>query len=66
MKSLPVFLNSHRDLTKKCAEAEALNEVMKRRKEQQKLIFQSLEKYCFGMDEQTRSYLMSPARGLKP
>ena len=53
-------------LTRRCAEAEALNEVMKRRKEQQKLIFQSLEKYCFGMDEQTLSYLLSPSRGLKP
>ena len=54
------------NLTKQCAEAEALNEVIKRRKDKQKLIFQSLEKYCFGVDEETLDYLLSPARGLKP
>ena len=53
-------------LNKKCAEAEALNEVIKRRKDQQKIIFQSLEKFCFGIDEETLDYLLSPSRGLKP
>ena len=53
-------------ITKECAEAEALHEVLKRRKEKQTLIFQSLEKYCFGLDEETLDYLLSPARGLKP
>ena len=53
-------------LSKTCAEAEALNEVLKRRKVQQKIIFQSLEKFCFGLDEETLDYLLSPKRGLKP
>ena len=53
-------------LSKMCAESEALNEVLKRRKEQQKLIYESLEKFCFGVDEETLDYLLGPSRGLKP
>ena len=44
----------------------AMGELMNERKEIQLLVFESFEKFCFGLDEEAFDYLVGKDRGLKP
>jgi len=44
----------------------AMGELMNERKEIQLLVYESLEKFCFGLDEESFDYLFGKERGLKP
>jgi DNA primase len=46
------------------AEVRAWDDLLKQRKEIQLLIYESLEKYCFGLDDESLNYLMGNKRGL--
>jgi len=46
------------------AEVRAWDDLLKHRKEIQLLIYESLEKYCFGLDDESLNYLMGNKRGL--
>lgn len=53
-------------LRKNKAEITAMGELMNERKEKQNLIYESLEKFCYGVDEEAFEYLLGNDRGLKP
>ena len=53
-------------LKKNKAEKKALEILMDERKEKQIMIYESLEKFCYGIDEETFDYLIGKERGLKP
>jgi len=44
----------------------AMGELMNERKEIQLLVYESFEKFCFGIDEEAFDYLIGKDRGLKP
>lgn len=44
----------------------AMGELMNERKEIQLLVFDSFEKFCFGLDDESFDYLVGKERGLKP
>ncbi|MEB2297183.1 MAG: CHC2 zinc finger domain-containing protein [Ignavibacteria bacterium] len=44
----------------------AMGELMNERKEIQLLVFDSFEKFCFGLDDESFDYLIGKERGLKP
>lgn len=44
----------------------AMGEIMNERKEIQLLVYESFEKFCFGLDEEAFDYLVGKDRGLKP
>lgn len=44
----------------------AMRELMNERKEIQQLVYDSLEKFCFGLDDEAFDYLVGKDRGLKP
>ena len=46
------------------AELRAIGDLMKERKEKQNLIYESLEKFCYGVDDETYDYLTGKERGL--
>ncbi|MBK7377775.1 MAG: toprim domain-containing protein [Ignavibacteriales bacterium] len=46
------------------AEIRAMDDLMNERKEKQNLIYESLEKYCYGIDDDTFDYLRGKDRGL--
>lgn len=48
------------------AESLALAEIMNERKELQLCVYESLEKFCFGLDDEAFEYLVGKDRGLKP
>ena len=48
------------------AEKIALEFIMNERIEKQIMIYESLEKFCFGIDEESFEYLIGKDRGLKP
>jgi DNA primase len=48
------------------SEIRAVADLMNERKEKQSLVYESLEKYCYGVDEETLEYLLGKNRGLKP
>ncbi len=54
------------ELKKNKAEIMAMGALMSERKETQILIYESLEKFCFGVDEEALEYLFGKERGLKP
>jgi DNA primase len=54
------------EVNRKQAELQAYQEVMLRRKESQLLVYDSLEKFCYGVDEEAFDYLLGRSRGLKP
>lgn len=51
---------------KRKAEILAMGELMNERKELQLLVYESFEKFCFGLDEEAFDYLIGKNRGLKP
>lgn len=53
-------------LDKNKAERIAMGALMDDRKATQILIYESLEKFCFGVDDETFEYLLGKDRGLKP
>ena len=53
-------------LEKNESEVKAMEDLLNERKEKQILIYESLEKFCFGVDEETLEYLLGRNRGLKP
>jgi len=53
-------------LGKNKAEITAMGALMNERKETQNLIYESLEIFCYGVDEQAFEYLLGKERGLKP
>jgi DNA primase len=53
-------------LDKNKSEVKAMEDLLNERKEKQLLIYESLEKFCFGIDEETLEYLLGRDRGLKP
>ena len=58
-------LQKAKKISKAAAEIKAYEDVLEKRKELQLLIFDSLEKFCYGVDEDTLEYLLGPSRGLK-
>ena len=54
------------EMIKNKAEIKAMEDLMNERKEKQILIYESLEKYCYGIDDESFEYLISKERGLKP
>ena len=44
----------------------AMGELMNERKEIQLLVYESFEKFCFGLDDEAFDYLVGKERGLKP
>ena len=62
----PVFANLKWGFNKNEAEKIALEFIMNERIEKQIMIFESLEKFCFGIDEESFEYLIGKDRGLKP
>ncbi len=44
----------------------AMGELMNDRKEIQQLVYESFEKFCFGLDDEAFDYLVGKERGLKP
>jgi len=53
-------------LGKNKAEITAMGALMTEREETQNLIYESLEKFCYGVDEEAFEYLLGKERGLKP
>ncbi len=53
-------------LKKNKAEITAMGALMTEREETQNLIYESLEKFCYGVDEEAFEYLLGKERGLKP
>jgi len=53
-------------LGKNKAEITAMGALMTEREETQNLIYESLEKFCYGIDEEAFEYLLGKERGLKP
>ena len=53
-------------LTRTEAEIKAIKEVMDKRKEIQLLVYESLEKFCYGVDDETFDYLIGKDRNLCP
>ena len=53
-------------LNKNQSEIKAMEDLMNERKEKQVLIYESLEKYCYGIDDEAFEYLIGKDRGLKP
>lgn len=53
-------------IEKNKAEVKAMEDLLNERKEKQNLIYESLEKFCYGVDEETLEYLLGKERGLKP
>lgn len=53
-------------LERKKSELLAMGELMNERKEIQLLVYDSFEKFCFGLDEEAFDYLVGKERGLKP
>lgn len=51
-------------LNRRQAEINAVYDLMRERKEIQNLIYESVEKFCFGVDDETYSYLCGKERGL--
>lgn len=51
---------------RKKSELLAMGELMNERKEIQLLVYESFEKFCFGLDEEAFDYLVGKDRGLKP
>ncbi len=46
------------------AELKAYDEILVKRKDIQLLVYDSLEKFCYGVDEESLDYLLGPTRGL--
>lgn len=53
-------------LDKNKSEVKAMEDLLNERKEKQILLYESLEKFCFAVDEETFEYLLGRDRGLKP
>ena len=53
-------------LDRRKSELLAMGELMNERKEIQMLVFESFEKFCFGLDDDAFDYLVGKERGLKP
>lgn len=53
-------------LGKNKAEITAMGALMTEREETQNLIYESLEKFCYGVDEEAFEYLLGKERGLRP
>ena len=53
-------------IDKNVSEVKAMNDLMNERKEKEILIYESLEKFCFGLDEESFDYLTGKERGLNP
>lgn len=53
-------------MDKNSAEHKAFNDLLNKRSEIQHLIYESLEKYCYGLDVESLDYLLSNKRGLTP
>lgn len=51
-------------LNRRQAEINAVNDLMRERKEIQNLIYESVEKFCYGVDDETYNYLRGKERGL--
>ena len=58
-------LHKTEKISKAAAEMRAYEDIMDKRKELQLLVFDSLEKFCYGVDEEALDYLLGPSRGLK-
>ena len=52
------------ELNRRQAEIRAIGDLMNERKEKQNLIYESLEKFCYGVDDETYNYLRGKERGL--
>jgi len=52
------------ELNRRQAEVSAIADLMNERKEKQNLIYESLEKFCYGVDDKTYDYLRGKDRGL--
>lgn len=52
------------ELDRRQAEVKATDDVINERKEKQNLIYESLEKFCYGVDDETFDYLRGKERGL--
>lgn len=52
------------ELDRRKAEINAMADLMNERKEKQNLIYESLEKFCYGVDDETNNYLRGKERGL--
>jgi DNA primase len=52
------------ELDRRKAEINAIEDLMNERKETQNLVYDSLEKFCYGVDDETYNYLQGKARGL--
>lgn len=52
------------ELDRRQAEIKAIADLMNERKEKQNLIYESLEKFCYGVDDETYDYLRGKERGL--
>jgi DNA primase len=53
-------------LERRKSELLAMGELMNERKEIQLLVYDSFEKFCFGLDDESFDYLVGKERGLKP
>lgn len=53
-------------IERKKSELLAMGELMNERKEIQWLVYESFEKFCYGLDEEAFDYLVGKDRGLKP
>lgn len=53
-------------LERRNSELYAMRELMNERKEIQLLVYDSFEKFCFGLDDEAFDYLVGKERGLKP
>jgi DNA primase len=53
-------------MDKNKSEVKAMEDLFNNRKEKQILIYESFEKFCFGVDEESFDYLIGKERGLKP
>ena len=58
------IMEFYEGLTRTEAEMKAIKEVMSKREEIQMLVYESLEKFCFGADDETLEYLMGKDRNL--
>ena len=52
------------ELDRRKAEIRAIADLMNERKEKQNLVYESLEKFCYGVDEEAYDYLSGKDRGL--
>lgn len=52
------------ELDRRQAEIRAIADLINERKEKQNLIYESLEKFCYGVDDETYDYLRGKERGL--